>query len=396
MDAAELSARLMLATTQAEVLSVAQELAAAALEQTTDDVRKQKTVTKFLQFSQKEIAKMPKTFKREFIANGCVAHVIKRPSGKHTFFYEIRYRRNGYNVSAGATCLEKAKKKFLDKLIETMQNESQRGNSRPTVRNIAREWFACREGHVSPLTIKNYRSYYDRLIDPRIGHMDITDVRTYELRAILSLCAGKGRAYEDTRSVLNQIFVFAQNNGLIQYNPVRSIAFVRAERTHGQALSLQEIERLLTEASGPFRDCWMLQLFCGLRPCEVSSARIENGFVVARNAKRKHGKIEYKRIPIPPEARGILRPTKLKRVTSSNAAFKRLFPNHTQYDLRHTFSTVCQMYVRREVVEIWLGDSSERLIGNTYTHFPDYFMLSEMERVRFLPDKNNPGIFPKI
>ena len=45
---------------------------------------------------------MPKTFKKEFIANGAVAHVIKRPSGKHTFIYEIRYRRNGYNISASA------------------------------------------------------------------------------------------------------------------------------------------------------------------------------------------------------------------------------------------------------------------------------------------------------
>ena len=42
------------------------------------------------------------------------------------------------------------------------------------------------------------------------------------------------------------------------------------------------------------------------------------------------------------------------------------------------------MYVRREIVEIWLGDSSEKLIGNTYTHFSDDFMRSGMSRVRFL------------
>lgn len=124
-----------------------------------------------------------------------------------------------------------------------------------------------------------------------------------------------------------------------------------------------------------------LQLFCGLRPCEVETARIENGFVVAKNAKRKGGKTEYKRIPIPAEADL----TECKANTQrSNIEFKKLFPARTQYDLRHTFSTVCQMYVRREIVEIWLGDSSEKLIGNTYTHFSDDFMRSGMSRVRFL------------
>lgn len=59
--------------------------------------QKKKAVSTTLQFTMKEIAKMSKTFKKEFIANGLVAHVIKRESGKRGYFYEIRYRRNGYN-----------------------------------------------------------------------------------------------------------------------------------------------------------------------------------------------------------------------------------------------------------------------------------------------------------
>ena len=52
---------------------------------------KEKALSTLIKFSKDEVMKMSKTFKKEFIANGCVAHVIKRPSGKSGYFYEIRY-----------------------------------------------------------------------------------------------------------------------------------------------------------------------------------------------------------------------------------------------------------------------------------------------------------------
>ena len=58
---------------------------------------------------------MATTFKKQFIANGLVAHVIKRKSGKNSFCYEIRYRSNGFCISAAANDLNKAKAKFLQK-----------------------------------------------------------------------------------------------------------------------------------------------------------------------------------------------------------------------------------------------------------------------------------------
>ena len=67
-------------------------------------------------FSEKEIQKMPKTFRKEFRVHGCTARVRKRKSGKYTWNYEIRYRRNGYNVAASANKLDEAKAKFIEKL----------------------------------------------------------------------------------------------------------------------------------------------------------------------------------------------------------------------------------------------------------------------------------------
>ena len=75
--------------------------------------QKKKSLSMSIKFSQKEIDKMATTFKKEFIANGLTAHVIKRQSGKNGFYYEIRYRRNGYNLRAASTDLKVAKAEFV-------------------------------------------------------------------------------------------------------------------------------------------------------------------------------------------------------------------------------------------------------------------------------------------
>ena len=59
---------------------------------------------------------MPKTFRKEFRTQGCTAHVRKRRSGKNSWNYEIRYRRNGYNITASANNLDQAKHKFIEML----------------------------------------------------------------------------------------------------------------------------------------------------------------------------------------------------------------------------------------------------------------------------------------
>ena len=51
-----------------------------------------------LKFTNKEINQMPKAFRKEFRVDGCTARIRKKPSGKSGYIYEIRYRRNGYDI----------------------------------------------------------------------------------------------------------------------------------------------------------------------------------------------------------------------------------------------------------------------------------------------------------
>ena len=344
-------------------------------------------------FTKSEVAKMAKTFKTEFIANGLAAHVLKRQNSKNSVIYEIRYRRGGYYIHVSAATLEKAKAAFLRETLPENIDKHRRKNyaAKGSFAAIAREWLEFKEGKLNPRTHKNYESYCRRFLLPALGDLPVSSIKAIDLNKIMS--GVEGRVYEDLRIVLNSVFKYAMASGIISHNPVTLIPFKKTERSNRRALTPDEIRKLLERLELPefkaYKRTFLILLFFGLRPCELTDARFEGDFLVARNAKRKNGKIEYKKIPVCPQAREMLdlsAPVECPHITNSlNRIFKRIMEDEaiTQYYLRHTFATVCQQYVRPDIVDIWMGDSSERLVGKVYTHFPDKFLYEQMQKVTF-------------
>lgn len=143
------------------------------------------------------------------------------------------------------------------------------------------------------------------------------------------------------------------------------IPFKKAERNSRRALTNEELKKMLNRLNmdefSAYKQTFLILLFFGLRPCELEDARFDGGFLIARNAKRKNGKIEYKKIPICQQAKAILdlnEPIVAKHRTDVlNRIFKRIMDDEevTQYFLRHTFATICQQYVRPDIVDTWMG-----------------------------------------
>lgn len=394
-----LTTRLMMSSSKREIISLSGEfgrLIERVMEQEAkayNPAMQEKSVTATIKFKKEEVANMAKTFKREFIANGLVARVIKRQSGKRTFVYEIRYRRNGYNISASSTDIEKAKKKFLDM---TRPENISKYAPRPEksglhlFHEIATEWFAWKKGKINDRTYSNYESYYRRFMYPALGETSIFQIRTADVDKVLK--NKSERQYEDLRTVFNSIFKYAIASGIITHNPVTLVPFKKAKRKDRRALTAEEQRHLLQRLELPeffeYRATFLIMLYFGLRPCELEDTRFEGDFLIARNAKRKGGKIEYKKIPAPKQAREKLNfNEKIKTLKTPvlNRIFQRAIEDDTltQYYLRHTFCTTCQKSVRQEIVAIWMGDSPERLIGKVYTHFSDDFMREQMAQVKF-------------
>lgn len=174
----------------------------------------------------------------------------------------------------------------------------------------------------------------------------------------------QGRVYENLCVILNSIFKYVFANSLISNNFMLLISFKKAERNNRRALTNEELKKMILRLSLPqfkaYRQTFLILLFFGLQPCELEDARFEGDFLIARNAKRKGGKIEYKKISVCNQARELLDlsvPIKsLHKTDVLNRIFKRIMDD---------------------------GQITQRLVGRVYRHFSDEFMQEQMDKVIF-------------
>ena len=396
-DLINFSAMLMTAHGRGELVQLANELNSTILkvielEKSGQLPQERNALSAAIKFTKEEIRGMSKSFKKEFIANGCVAHVTKRPSGKDGVYYEIRYRRNGYNITVSNKDLNKAKQLFVERTAHLDEPTKPKAI---TFGQMADEWLSYKKGKVTNRTWHSYSYHAQKYFTGEMRGRGIKTIRTAQLNKFMEQFANYPRMYEEMRILLNSIFKYALLNGVISHNPVTLIPFKRAERISRRALTDDEIRAFLYNIQDPrfdkVRQTAYALYFFGVRPCELDDeAHFEDGFLVCRNRKRKGGKIEYKKIPVPEQAKEFidfaqpLCPKVKSDVTLSRKMRDAMPEGLTAYNLRHTFATTCQQFVRPDIVDIWMGDSPERLVGRVYTHFNDAFMREQMSKVKFV------------
>lgn len=381
-----------LAVLQAAADSITLEKLVALTGKTDNQFNEQSGVkSQELSFSEEEIRKMPKTFRKEFRVQGCTAHVHKIRSGKKNWCYVIRYRRNGYNVNASSTNLEEAKRRFIQRLQEADRNGGSPAPAVPTnfdsFANYFFENFYKRK--VTPSTHRIALNQFKNHLYPHFKSTALRKITPKQCQELIDRIEteGKGRTVDDVCSLLNMIFKAAIKHNILVNNPMDMVFHSKHEREHGSALSKDEELKLLESVKGtPQELSFAVALYTGMRPNEYETAVIEGQFIKARNSKRKNGKIEYKKIPITPMLRPYLvgvDELKFSSVRVMRDRFGKIFPDRRLYDLRTTFYTRCQEcnvapVARDEFVGHSLGE-----LGNTYTDLSDEFLLKEGKKLRY-------------
>lgn len=334
---------------------------------------------------------MPKTFKKEFRTQGCTARVYKRKSGKNTYNYVIRYRRNGYNVFATSNNLDKAK----DKFIKALSQAEKRGvKNNVTVPNkfddFAQYFFATYyKRKVAEQTYKNTINRYKYHVKPAFGNASLDKIYPKQCQDLIDKLTGegKGKTTDEVFSVLNSIFRMAVKHALIVHNPMDVVFHAKHATKHGTALTKDEERQLLDATAGtPYQLMFAVVLYTGMRPNEYYHAKIVGDFIVTINSKRKNGKVEYKKIPITP----MLKPylvgvTELKFFVQNRIRekFHTIFPNKKIYDLRTTFYTRCQECGDVDVARNEFVGHSLGTLGDTYTDLSDEFLLKEGQKLKY-------------
>ncbi len=349
------------------------------------------SVSGFLKFTNKEISKMPKSFRRTFRAEGQTVCYRKRKRGKiyAAFSYEARYRRRGYNISVSAPSLELLKLRFIEALCGYEQNLFS-AKVPTTFHEFSMYYFEnFRKRKVKPLTLENDLYRYNNHLKPVFGFTPLKFITPAQCQKLIDdiIDKGHGKTADEIFSLLNVIFKMAIAHGIIDRNPLAIVIKEKHQCKHGSALKLSEEHRLLKETTGTrYQLLFAVALYTGMRPNEYATARIEGNFIVAVNSKRKTKAIEYKRIPISPMLRPYLdgvTELQFPRIEYMRDKFNSILPGHRLYDLRTTFYTRCQECGIADVARMEFVGHSLGALGDAYTDLSDEFLLKEGEKLDY-------------
>lgn len=345
----------------------------------------------FLKFTKKEILKLPEKFRKSFYLAGFTARCRKRQSGKHNINYELRFRRDGYNIEVSSNNLAEAKIKFIEKINQIEKFGNTAANGIPETFQEFSEFYFEKfwKRSVTETTYYNSINRYGNHVKPFIGKMKVGSVTPFDCQNIIDRLEAKGygKTSDEVFSILNMLFKAAIKHGIINVNPMDLVVRTRHGKKHGKALTKDE-ERLLLESLSEtkYQVLFAVALYTGLRPNEFKTAQIEGNFIVAVNSKRKTKTVEYKKIPITP----MLRPY-VKNVTALSfpgVQYMRdkmngILPNHILYDLRTTFYTRCKECGIADVAINEFVGHSQGGLADTYTDLSDEFLLREGMKFKY-------------
>lgn len=340
-----------------------------------------------VEFTEKELNKMPKNIKRLLVIDKKRCRLRTKKSGENTVTYEIRFRRDGYNICACGKTIELAKANFLTKCKAVVTAEETTINNIPTQFNDFVQYYfnTFRKEKVSAITFKNDQLRYNKYLLPYFKQILLKNISPVDCKNILDSVKvqGKGKTADELHSLLNVIFKSAIAHGIIERNPLDIVQHIQHERKHGTALTKDEEQSLKIALKGSEHlQAFMVLLYTGLRPNELKTARIDGNFIIAQNSKRKNKKIAYKKIPIIDALKPYLAtPFKFAVPYTLRDNLKKILPNHILYDLRTTFYSRCDEFgVSVPARDEFVGHSGGALT-DAYRNLSDEYLLKEGEKL---------------
>ncbi len=244
-----------------------------------------------------------------------------------------------------------------------------------------------RKRKVTPKTMSNDMSRYNTHISPVFGQMPLSAITPEHVQKVVDGLQDRQKTAHEVFTLINVICKAAIKHNLIAHNPCDLVLLTDYEKQHGKALSRDEERKLLRMTDGtPYQIMFAVALYTGLRPNEYKTARIENGFIVARNSKQHDGKEHSKRIPITPMLAPYIHDSKILPTAHKNSMtvhFKAILPTHKLYDMRTTFYSRCiECGITDIARKLFMGHTLWKL-GYAYTDISDEWLISEGNKLDY-------------
>lgn len=215
----------------------------------------------------------------------------------------------------------KANMNWAEKNWETLlrshwqkQDESEKQQNIPTLDEFAREHFRLKEDYVEPYTLKNNRRMYKNHIQPVFGNRKLDELRPQDIKIWQKGIIDKGlsvKTLKNIRTVLSGILSEAVENELIPRNVVKIVSLPKIKPmsstdnddgfgdesdTDIDPFSLEEVELLIANADGWFKNMLAVLFYTGMRHGELAGLQwqdidFQNDLIYIRRAKKRDNRL---------------------------------------------------------------------------------------------------------
>ena len=331
-------------------------------------------------FSDEEISKMPRKFRKIFRTNKQTAHVRKKDGD----VYEIRMQIDGYRITASAKYLDLAKERFIKKLREYQENGSISKRTQKSVLLLPYilQWLeTVKKPFIKANTYEMYLQTFNAYVAPNFDGRTIASLTQFELQKFINgfVDAGKNRTAQKIALLLSAVLDYAVDDGIIERSPMKRVIVARYEQESGQSLTRDEEKELINaflNSPNVYAQAYVFMLYTGIRRGELASAELSDGWISVITGKQRKGvKPKKRRLPVCPMLKRFLPIIDITAIQSLSTGMltrhiKDFLPSHHLHDLRHTFITRAQECgIKRELVSLWAGHAADSSITSTvYTH----------------------------
>lgn len=371
------------------------DLAAIVLKMGLDCVAKKpkkQTQNHVLKFTNKEIETMSEPVKILLIYSG---YEIKYRVIKNT--YQVRFRRDGYNIELCAKDLNSLKIRFLTEIEKAVPKKK---SVTPYLKDFIKEWLAIKKTTVKESTYKSYLDLINAHIIPAFGNKRLDEITRADVQNYLSELVSKEkyRTAEKLKVQLNAIFEVA----VADYNfksPMAKVEVTKYEVKKGNSLSLSEektvVDYCILHREEPVCSAILILLYSGMRVGELASAILYENYIECETEKVRKGKTkEFRKIPLSPMLRKVLpyidfEAAKTVKRDYVNRRFQKILQGRHTHELRYTFITRAkECGCNLELVMLWDGhkfdkDVKSSAVDRGYTTYSNDYYFKEIEKIDY-------------
>ena len=201
---------------------------------------------------------------------GPIKPYIKRINGKEKMYFRVSYNEDGVRKQP----IAKTEEELIERLFKNIKTED---TNKLTVEDVFFRAHKARveSGILSPNTTRSDLVYWDEYFkDSELPKKRILTIGSTDIRRFCETLVGRGnidkRQFNKAKSVLNFIFDYAQEEGIVNYNPSRNF---HGKRLHyklpkssiDQVYSSEERETILNYVTTLPQDVYALAIrlaFC--------------------------------------------------------------------------------------------------------------------------------------